>query len=178
MPDVASEHFSLSAPSMEHSDDGLERVAGYRDEPPELPSRESPISSDPETTRKKAALVDAVNPLFLMVWDVGRGRGVCFQLRRRADTRYGIDDALTSNQHREPTVGSLGSPEFTDSTPPPPPTVFDRSEPKFREYHSTNRDLIRRHSSQSPRGRLLREPSPLTLVELRSSSDTNQRQQH
>ncbi|KAH0942123.1 hypothetical protein HID58_001760 [Brassica napus] len=78
MPDVASEHFSLSAPSMEHSDDGLERVAGYRDEPPELPSRESPISSDPETTRKKAALVDAVDPLFLMVWDVGRGRGVCF----------------------------------------------------------------------------------------------------
>ncbi|CAN6987984.1 unnamed protein product [Brassica rapa subsp. trilocularis] len=92
MPDVASEHFSLSAPSMEHSDDGLERVAGYRDEPPELPSRESPISSDPKTTRKKAALVDAVDPLFLMVWDVGRGRGVCFHKNgnKNCDNAYMI----------------------------------------------------------------------------------------
>ncbi|KAG5405934.1 hypothetical protein IGI04_012053 [Brassica rapa subsp. trilocularis] len=91
--------------------------------------------------------------------------------RRRADTRYGTDDALTRNQHREPTIGSPGTPEFTDSTPSPPLTVFDRSEPKNGEYHSTNRDLIRRQSSQSPRGRHLWGPSPLTLIKLRSSSD-------
>ncbi|KAG5400173.1 hypothetical protein IGI04_014780 [Brassica rapa subsp. trilocularis] len=91
--------------------------------------------------------------------------------RRRADTRCGIDDALASDQHREPTDGSPGSPELTYSTPSPPPTVFDRGEPKYGEYHSTDRDLIRHQSSQSPRGRLLREPSPLTLDELRSSSD-------
>ncbi|KAF3533903.1 hypothetical protein DY000_02042546 [Brassica cretica] len=117
------------------------------------PKRSKPLSRERATARRSpnprgfaAARTHA---------EASPPRGHTLRLRRRADTRCGIDVALASHQHREPTVGvHPDPPEHTDSTPSPPPNVFDRSEPNFEEHHSTNRDLIRHHSSQSPRGRL------------------------
>ena len=93
------------------------------------------------------------------------------RLCRRADKRYGSDDALASKQHRvinrRFTRIHRNSQTHTITTA----NVFNSSKPKGGENQSTVRDLIRNHSSQTPRGRLHAKPSPLTMVELRSSSD-------
>ncbi|KAG5389508.1 hypothetical protein IGI04_031049 [Brassica rapa subsp. trilocularis] len=71
----------------------------------------------------------------------------------RTNAAVPTSPSLQNNTGNQPSVHP-DPPELTDSTPSPPPNVFNTSEPNFGEHQSTDRDLIRPHSSQSPRGRL------------------------
>ncbi|KAG5414687.1 hypothetical protein IGI04_002254 [Brassica rapa subsp. trilocularis] len=80
------------------------------------------------------------------------------RLRRRADKHCGSDVPLASKQHREPTVGSPGSTGAHGLH-----TITTAKRLRQKSYPSPFVAITERKTS--------REPSPLTLVELQSSSD-------
>ncbi|WZZ31139.1 hypothetical protein YC2023_014540 [Brassica napus] len=67
--------------------------------------------------------------------------------------------SLRINMGNQPSVHS-DPPELTDSTPSPPPTVFDRSEPNFKEPTTAELNVASTSRGHEPASTELTEPPP------------------
>ncbi|KAF3550969.1 hypothetical protein DY000_02008603 [Brassica cretica] len=75
------------------------------------------------------------------------------RLRRRADKRCDSNVALASKHHRVTNRRFTRIHRSSLTSHLTTANVFNSSEPNIGEHQSTIRDLIRHHSSQSPRGK-------------------------